>query len=528
LGKFDHLTIEEKRAKKAALQIVLAQGADTPEAFEAFFKIVYNKKLLPHAMKWVRQIYKAHEEGKGTVVEAFRGSAKTTVLCGFVAWRIGKEPHKSNLIVQVGDDIANNNSQNVAEIIEHNPGWKLIFPHVVPDKDRGWGAGGYEVKRTDIPYEQWVRINADRKDPTLLGLGYKSRAIIGKRPTGVFLIDDIHDENNTFSPRELAHTLKIVTGTIFPAEAPGCWPIFIGTPWVYGDTIDYVKKTGEYESIKTPLFTETLKMPDPFSVTVEQIRNIVGDKCVWQERFTPQEIKSRLRKSGSTEFSRMYQLDLEATTGQVLKREWLHFYPHENIHPSWPVVLGVDYASSVDENTNLDKADYSVFCIARKMPEGGLVICDGIRKKVSQAEAEETVKELAKDYPTLWKIAVESIGTGKELYNLLLRNSGLPIRPIPITHGRRGKMERFQRMLAPQLQNGSIWISDDPNNEFIKAFVDEWIHFPEPLFHDDTIDGVYMCAAAAKGALIPRREAEGEQLVYNKKKATNWYKLLGR
>ena len=69
----------------------------------------------------------------------------------------------------------------------------MVFPHVVPDRDLGWGAGGYEVKRTDIEYEEWRAANAGRKDPTLIGVGYKSRAIIGKHPDGVLIVDDIHD-----------------------------------------------------------------------------------------------------------------------------------------------------------------------------------------------------------------------------------------------------------------------------------------------------------------------------------------------
>ena len=50
----------------------------------------------------------------------------------------------------------------------------------------------------------------------MLGLGYKSRAIIGKHPTGVLLIDDIHDENNTRSGRELEMVRQVLAGTILP------------------------------------------------------------------------------------------------------------------------------------------------------------------------------------------------------------------------------------------------------------------------------------------------------------------------
>ena len=49
-----------------------------------------------------------------------------------------------------------------------------------PDPKQGWGSAGYEVMRSDMDYAAW-RAECARtkgKDPTLLGLGYRSRAVI--------------------------------------------------------------------------------------------------------------------------------------------------------------------------------------------------------------------------------------------------------------------------------------------------------------------------------------------------------------
>ena len=71
-------------------------------------------------------MYEAREEGKGVVIEAFRGSTKTTTLTiAFTAFRIGKEPQKANLLIQVGDDTASDTTQQIADIIENNPETEL-------------------------------------------------------------------------------------------------------------------------------------------------------------------------------------------------------------------------------------------------------------------------------------------------------------------------------------------------------------------------------------------------------------------
>jgi hypothetical protein len=212
---------------------------DTWQGFAVFYTMIHNRPPPDHALAWIKQVY----ESKSLVIEAFRGSTKTTTFTTFIAYRIGLEPHKANLIIQVGDDIATDNAAQVADIIEHNDAWKALFSHVIPDKKAGWSASGYEVQDTSMQYPEWRRKNAARKDPTLVGLGRTSRAIIGKHPDGVCLIDDIDDETTTRSERERLKTNKILTGTIFPTFTPETWKVVIGTPWTYNDTISYVKST---------------------------------------------------------------------------------------------------------------------------------------------------------------------------------------------------------------------------------------------------------------------------------------------
>ncbi|MFN2144371.1 MAG: hypothetical protein ACK2T7_03425, partial [Anaerolineales bacterium] len=239
--------------------------------------MIYDRPLPAHARdEWLPLIYAARRQGKGALIEAFRGASKSSTLSvAWVAFRIGHHPESANLVIQVSDAAARDTCKQIADLIANHANWGVIFPDVRPDPDAGWGMHGYHLKRTDLPYPRWRKLTAASKgkDPTLLGLGYKSRAVIGKHPTGVLLIDDIHDENNTRSSRELEMVRQVFTGTILPTITAETWQVVVGTPWVGDDILAYLKATGRYLSVRTPV--------------------IRGDVPVWPERFPPEEIERR-------------------------------------------------------------------------------------------------------------------------------------------------------------------------------------------------------------------------------------------
>ena len=479
----------------------IARKNDTPRGFAHFYRLVFGRPLPRHAMEeWVKPIYSAAAQGKGVVLESFRGSTKTTtVTIALTAFRIGHAPQKSNLLVQVGDEIAKDNAQHIADLIAYNPAWQLIFPHIRPDRTAGWGSAGYEVLRTDMDYAQWRRRCAisKGKDPTFVGLGYRTSAIIGKHPTGMLVIDDIHDEINTRSARELAITIKIVTGTILPTATPTTDIIFIGTPWTDNDVLVYAKSTGRFLAVSTPVLRD--------------------EQPVWPEVFDHEEIEKQRALVGEVEFARMFMLDLKAAAGVHLKREWLHPYPHHKIDPSWPVVMGVDYASTADQLVG-GRRDYYAVAIGRLLPGGaGVVLVDGFRAKVSQGEAEQRLKTLAGLYPSTQLIGVEAVGKGEEFYHLLLRSSRLPL--IPYQPGGKSKGQRFERGMAPLFEYKRVWIADI-ETPFLRAFRDEWLRWPYGD-HDDTLDAVYWMLRAGLPHLLGPEQTSKQQ-------APNPFEALGR
>ncbi len=484
---------------------------DTPEGYLLFYILVRNRHPPKHGIYWINEIYKSHAAGRRTLIEAFRGATKTTMVTEtFTAYRIGLEPRKSNLFVQANDDQARKHADNVAAIIESNPMWQVLFPNVVPDKQKGWSANGYWVKDSSVDEGQWQQLRD--KDPTLVGAGYGASIVVGSHPSGVFAIDDINNDKNTESERLNAETNRVLTDTLLPMIEPDTWVVFSQTPWTKKDALALMKETGVWNSIKTPVMSPALEGDGEF-IEIKNKQGVIvfsgWYNLTWPQKFNKELIATKYLESGQKGFARMYLLDLQAMEGLWLKSEWLHEYPYDSISQEWPLFMGVDYASTSDKLKQKDR-DYCAIYWGALSPRGTLILLDGIRMKMSQAEAEQRIIALTQTFPRLQSIGIESIGKGEEFYELLMRAPiYMPLMPIPSHKGAaRSKGGRFEKVLAPLFQRGSIMISDR-NTPALKAFREEWLSWDGTgIGHDDTLDAVYMMTKAAEGHIaLPRIQA---------------------
>lgn len=472
----------------------------SPAGYKAFFELLHTIPMHSMGRIWVDEAYKAKKEKKGLLAKVHREGSKTTIFSKFfLAFFIGHHPERANVVIRVNDEKSNETTQAVASIIEFDPNWKKVFPTVVPDKKKGWGANGYEVMRSDMSYITWQEIKTKLlPDPSFVGYGWKSGSIIGSRWNGLVIADDVHDEVNTSSSRQLQSVKKWYTDTFAPCLMDEALEIWNYTPWLDNDLYAYLEATGAYNLISTPLLVldeEGELWPEHPMVPISGAHYY----RYWPESWSWDRITKKYLQSGQIGFARMYMLDLAAAKGIKLKGEWLHKYPASDIDPSWPVFMGIDYASTWDKLKNRDR-DYFALAVARAIPGGGIVIIDGVRKRVSKGEALQIAHSYANMYPTYQLIGVEAIGTGKEFYNDLLLSrdiGGNILKLLEIKYHAKSKGKRFEDWLAPRCQAARIWFSS-VENEFLKAFYDEWLTYDNGQF-DDTIDAIYMCAKAGEG-----------------------------
>jgi hypothetical protein len=420
----------------------------------------------------------------------------------FTAYRIGLEPKKRNMLIQASDDSASNNAQYIAGLIENNPGWKICFPDLVPDIGKGWSRKGYEVMPSKGNYGEFRQGIA--QDPCWQGMGYTSSGIIGRHPDGVMVIDDINDESNTRSDREREHVNDVLRKTIMGRNVAGStWLIGVGTPWRRDDALGYMEGTGLFDCITSPVM-------DAEGVPA------------WPEKMGLDNIDFQKKALGSVGFSLMYMLNLDAAEGGELKREWLHQYPNETINSSWPVVMGVDYASVRDPKKGGDRDSFSL-AVLRMIPGGGLVLVDGFDDPVSQAEAEAKICQFAEVYPTYRQINLEDLGKGEEFYSTFIRNHTLKVLPSKV--GNKSKDQRFTKEMAPLFERGQVWISDAPN-EYLNKFTRQWCAWePHGIEHDDTLDAVYHGIKAGIQNLPPDQQEVFYAPAFRRKHTNPWAAL---
>ena len=517
--------LEELSARYGAAESVSVKG------FNTFYRGIYNRALPEPDIPIVEAFVNAFHTETGVIEECWRGFGKSTLLIAWAAYVIGARPVGSTALVRINDTKAKEAGDTIAEIIEKNPGWKKIFPHVIPDKVAGWSVErGYHVKDTricgnnDEGYEHWLQLCfADHvSEPSLATGGVQSGIIIGMHPTNGMWFDDLHDEDNTRSAGEMQKVIDILDGNIIPTWFGVAGSPALGvacTPWSEKDAYVRMMQTGLFEKVTLPIFVKQIPEVHPAKWIWEKSLKEHGWKrfepygtdviLTWPDAF-PIERVMKMYDAGPARFGQMYLLDLTTLKGLTLLREWLGEYPGEKISETWPTYFGIDFASTTDK-LRVGDTDYFALAMGKAIPSGGIVTFGGFRGRLSMNESIAKVQALANLYNPV-AIGVEKFGAGRQYIEQLIHATKLPIVPLPAQGAPvKSKGERYENVLAPDFSIGRMWISD-VRDDFLNAFVDEWISWDGGLArsrtgHDDTLDATYYLREIALGHVMKMRAA---------------------
>jgi len=466
--------------------------SDTPEGFIYFYYFVAKKEwpLPGHCIPWILGFYEAREKGMNLAVEAARGLLKSTIFSIYMTvYQTALHPDLETVIVQASEGLANDNSAAIANIIEYNAGFKVLFPHVKPDKPQGWGAkGGYEVKNIDMDYAGFRKLRT--VSPSILATTYKSANVQGRHPRMLGILDDINNSKNSRYPRELQTVKLAVDQEILPAFDRVMMRIDVFTPWRDGDIGDTAKNQEDTLHIRTPIY----KLDENGQLT---------DEPVWPKE-KPKEWIERIRKRVAPHvFAQMQLCDLKGAEGRILKREYLKYIEVEEIPTDIKVYIACDYAS-VAKDQALKGRDYFALAVVGIMGSGDnsfLVLLDGVRKHVDRAEAEQIFMNWCSLYHKqgrLIRAGIEKHGKGEEFADAMMRAAqGWKVKQL--TTGNKSKGERFENQLAPVMMGDRFRITTAPGT-FVDQFVDEYLSYDGMgTYTDDTLDAVYYCIRLAKG-----------------------------
>ena len=500
----------------------VARTKDDAEGFAHFYAYMTRGDIPQHAYNWIDKVYLDKSNDMGTLIFAFRGSWKTTTISIlFTAYRIGLEPWKSNLILGNNDASSQNITLAIADIIEKDPRWKHIFPNVIPDKKKGWGAQGYWCIDTTKSDEEWAELTNIRKDPTLLGLGVASGSVIGKHPTGVLLMDDIHDEGNSISELERSKIVKVVTDTVLPMAVTDAtqeegkqletYTLIVGTPWHESDAYHYLRDTGEFGFLYSPLMYPC--SPDTEGAVHFEHKQLQGYfKLAWEERVPFKAVLSLYNKSGHRGFGRMYLLSLAMANDLGLEYSVFPFEELPDID-TLEVVSGVDYASMIEVRGKvMQTKNRSKFALAwgAILPTRVCIITGGVVGHFTQLKAEGHVQTVQSRFKRHRTTGVEMNGKGEEFFSLLSRHQEMDL--FPYWTGKSKKETRLEMQLGPWMEMGKIMVSDEDTpflNELRKALAE----FPHGNL--DVLDAVFGISQVIPDVLVvnsPEKEKAKQKL----------------
>ncbi len=487
------------------------------DGFLAHYELMTGVQPPRQVVRWIKKIFKAHANGKGFVLRAFRGSWKTTTLgVLFLSYIIAHFPVLTNVIVSANDDSAEKISKAVAAIIKFHPEWKRTYQHIVPDEDRGWSVEGYFVKDTSMEYTAWAAKRASIIDPTLVGGGIESTRINGKHPTGVLYPDDVHDLHNSSSEKERTQVVKTMTSVVLKtairdADRLVTWVLAAGVPWAEDDSLEVMANSGQYESETLPAMRKAVE-GEKGAVYIDGINRVTGavyDDIVgwwvlaWPEHYGIESIISD-RALGKADFWQMIMMDIKTAKTAGLR---YYLYPHDRIDPTWLHSGGVDFATLKDARPDAGRNKFAKVEGA-KTPLNQLVVTDVIVEQCTQSQAEEYMANSHKRHKN-WRSGVfEGDGAGEQFYLFFVQRNPGAKWSIKKTGGK-AKRFRQEHEMGPWLENGTVMISDAPTDGLLalrKALDD----FPDG--NNDVRDGLYWLCHAFPEVLIMPVAKEGEGL----------------
>ena len=492
----------------------------------------------------VEEFIWALENRKGVMYEAWRGKGKSTF---FTAWGpavMGWRPVGSTTLVRVNDQKAKEMGKVIAVLIKTNPGWRKIFPHVIPDEKAGWSVeNGFNVMdaritgKPDEPgfedkYAQWrmLCLSDHLSEQSLLCAGIESGSVIGLHPTNGMWFDDLHDEANTRSAAELKKVVDIFKGNIAatwigaggsPTLGVFCTPWSKNPPDVYQEMLG----TGRFKHIKMPVFVEYdggEEIPPQNADGQDALPEWVGKKVrlTWPEVFSMDRIIDMMA-TYKTRFGQMALLDIELSAPKNMRYQE---FPADAIEwDKWPMTDGVDPVGVVDGVSDGDGISHFALVHLLHSPFNSLIIGDGVLEKCDAFKGEEHIVESVRTYAHTHRgTSIESNGVGAIFIGNVSRNRGLKPHAHKVSElGIGSKKERQYRFLQPLFASGAIKVSNGktPFLDAVREYLDTFPNFPRDSYLWDVGDAI------AIGALdvpqiwtrIVTRNAEDRNIFSNRK-----------
>lgn len=429
---------------------------------------------------------------KQVLIEAFRGSAKSTLMEWFILYIAakGELPGFGNVsfIAFIGDSMENgvkNAFRNLAGKIDRSE----LLQQVLKIK-----------RKTDSEMELE---NADGVELNLKGYG-ASTNIRGVRYKGVrpdiIILDDI-TTNDAITSEAIQNTINDnFYKSVIPALHPTRFKIFfIGTPISERDIIHQLSSNPEWVVHKFPIC-------EKYPCSEEEF---VGN---WSDRFPYEAVKSKYdmyKAAGKAQdFAQEYMLELLDLSDLLVEEDDIRWFDPSAVlknKSSYNYYISTDFATSTKKS-----ADFSTIGVWAINNNNDWMLIDGqCRRQTMQENIDDLFKYVAKWKPL--SVGIESSGQQGGFISILQemmvqRNTWFqfakkPGSKEPGIRPNKDKVHRFVTGVQPKFKQGKVWFPKPEligkGNPKLSELLEEMTHElgkftmaggVKALKHDDAID----------------------------------------
>lgn len=512
-----------------------------PDSFRAYSELIHGNVFHKHNDKQIDKVFKSFDKNEIYVYLGFRGCRKTiTVGVTLGSYLLGHFPNETAVITGAADPNAKLIAKSIAQIIELHPEFQKIFPHVIPYKERGWGAEGYWVRDSRVSVEEWARQQAKVNDPSFVGGGYKSSEINGKHPSLFLLVDDLHDIDSSVSVSEREYIKKVFFTQIMPTVIKGKTKIIMtGVPFANDDTYATLKTSSGVEFQEVPVMKRVAEGTKD-AVYIDGVNpktNVVYDDIVgWWSLTEPELMNAEQiineRSRGKGAFWQMYMIDIAIAKSAPLM---YYLYPHDKISYEWPTVGGADPTNvEPDKEVGGQKGSNFALCYLSKTPEGGAVVVDGVLKRMGIVAAKDAILQAQSMFRNWRTTGVENVGGGAVFLQYLRTDPKVRCQDSNLSspdHKRiADKKTRFLTEVHPWLEGAVIRISDleTPYNMALRNLCDNFWDLDVKAPEMDAGDALYHAAKLIPEILrIPNNVDISPEGMNNRKGLKSAWSSLG-
>lgn len=487
----EHLPVPVDDRKVKFITVARAERfwIDKARKDPAFFcHYLLGKAPAKHHLIWLKDIFDYTSEGKqnGSFrlnLIAPRDSAKSTIAVMALTWFMSRFPFTSNAIISVSSSQSEKRIEMVRDFVAYDPRYRNIFPHIYVDNNQrnnihefSLAANGMFDINTGLlkpigynAFRSLVKRIGSGKDPSLYCAGVGGKGVIGRRISGIMLLDDIIDE--TYLKSDMQDEIyEYMMRTLIPCIMDNAKVINIGTRWMPDDVPQKLKENPEWKTIE-----------------IQAIRHAEDGTPLsyWPEYWPLEKLEAKRREMDNDALFRvMYLNDPTAFSDAKFTIEGLSNPLPKVIPKLTQIVVGTDFAISTKS-----AADFSVFTAVGLDEAKNLYILDMRRIKVTPdvlvTELGNFCAFIVDKFGKLDRVLVEKVAFQTSInFMMKAKYPHIPLEPIPPIGDKGHRATQF----AERSNQGRVYYNT--TCEAYRQLKSEAMNFGLMGMKDDCIDSI--------------------------------------